>query len=66
MINFSADGEDATERCNPDNPMPKQHTSPQAQDHVGLSKAAVLVRTARCKSLPRSSAARALHSERYF
>ena len=28
------------------------------KDHVGLSKAAVLVRTARCKSLPRSSVVR--------
>ena len=38
-INVSADAEDATERCNPGNLTSKQHTSPSARDHVGLSKA---------------------------
>ena len=35
-MNVSADVVDATECCNPGNSTPKQHTSPLAQDHVGL------------------------------
>ena len=46
-INVSADAEDATECCNPGNSKPKQH----CRMSTGLSKAAVLVRTSRCKSL---------------